>query len=232
MNKEATKALNELESGRLLESCGIRMARSVLLTENQSGLLAQVAQELGFPVVMKVLSDDILHKTDAGCVVLNVGSVEEMGTAYETILSNAANHAPNARIQGILVQQMLPKGLEVLLGVGTDPQFGHVIMIGLGGILVELLQAVSLRVLPITRRDAEEMIDETPLKKACEGLRGVRYDREELVSALLSLSGLVEKHPDITEIDVNPLLLYGDGRSPAGVDAVVVRSVEAVSPAE
>lgn len=224
MDKKTARALNELESGRVLESCGIRMVHSMLLTDGRRELLEQAARELGFPVVMKVLSDDILHKTDAGCVVLDVGSVEAMESAYGAILQNAARYAPGARVQGVLVQQMLPKGLEILLGVSTDPQFGHVVMIGLGGILVELLQAVSLRVLPISRRDAEEMIDETPLKKACEDLRGVRYDREELVQALLSLSSLIEKNPNITEIDVNPLMLYGDGRPATGVDAVVVRS--------
>ena len=117
---------------------------------------------------------------------------------------------------------MLPKGFEVLLGVSTDPQFGHVIMAGLGGVLVELLPAVSLRVLPITRQDAEDMIDETPLAKACQGLRGQQYRREEIVEALMCLSRLVEEHPEITEVDINPLMLYGDGRPATAVDAMVV----------
>ena len=219
---KGTRALNELESGKLLQSCGLNMVRSILLTEGSREELERAAAETGFPVVMKVLSDDILHKTDAGCVILNVGSTEKMQEAYKTILANARAFRADARIQGVLVQQMLPKGLEVLLGVSTDPQFGHVIMAGLGGVLVELLQAVSLRVLPITRTDAEEMIDETPLKKACEGLRGVRYDRGQLVSALLNLSELVQSHPEIREIDLNPLMLYGEGQKATGVDAVVV----------
>lgn len=96
-------------------------------------------------------------------------------------------------------------------------------MAGLGGTLVELLKAVSMRLVPITREDALDMIAETPLQKACEGLRGVRYDREEIVEALLNLSRLVEAEPDIAEIDVNPLMLYGDGRRATAVDAVVVR---------
>lgn len=108
------------------------------------------------------------------------------------------------------------------MGVSTDPQFGPVIMVGLGGVLVELLHAVSLRVLPITRADAEDMIDETPLAKACQGLRGQQYDREEIVQALLSLSRLVQEHPEIVEVDINPLMLYGDGRPATAVDAMVV----------
>ena len=95
-------------------------------------------------------------------------------------------------------------------------------MAGLGGVLVELLHAVSLRVLPITRQDAEDMIDETPLAKACQGLRGQQYRREESVEALMCLSRLVEEHPEITEVDINPLMLYGDGRPATAVDAMVV----------
>lgn len=219
-------ALNELESGELLRSCGINMVRSVTLRECGEETLRRTAEELGFPVAMKVLSDDILHKTDVGGVRLHVGSTAEMKEAYESILEQVSARAPEARIQGVLVQQMLPKGLEVLLGVSTDPQFGHVIMVGLGGVMVELLKAVSLRILPIRRRDALEMIRETPLGKVCEeGLRGVRYDREELVGALLSLSRLIEEHPEISEVDLNPLVLFGEGRAAVGVDAMVIKSV-------
>ena len=153
---------------------------------------------------------------------LGVNSVQQMHEAYRTILDNAAKNAPGAKVQGVLAQKMLPKGFEVLVGVSTDPQFGPVIMVGLGGVLVELLHAVSLRVLPITRADAEDMIDETPLAKACQGLRGQKYDREEIVQALLSLSRLVQEHPGIVEVDINPLMLYGDGRPATAVDAMVV----------
>jgi succinyl-CoA synthetase beta subunit len=219
------KALNELESARLLTDAGIRLVPSVVLTEKAETLFRKTAEDLGFPVVMKILSDDILHKTDMGCVQLNITSVAEMEQAYDTILENARRNAPEARIQGILVQKMLPKGFEILLGVSTDPQFGQVIMAGLGGIYVELLRAVSMRVIPITRADAEEMINETPLKKACQGLRGVQYDREEIVDALLKLSALCESHPEIAEIDINPFILYGGGQDAVGVDAMVVVNV-------
>ena len=223
MSEHETIALNERESSRLLEQSGISMVRSCVLQEGTAAACEAAAKDLGFPMAMKILSDDILHKTDAGCVVLDVKSVAEMGPAYETILANAKKNAPDARIQGVLAEQMMPKGFEVLLGVSTDPQFGHVIMVGLGGILVELIHAVSLRVLPITREDAQEMIDETPLAKACRGLRGVQYDREEIVQALLSLSRLIEEQPDIREIDINPFMMYGGGRRATGVDAMVVR---------
>lgn len=216
------KALNELESARLLSSAGIQLVSSVVLTDCSETILKGTADKLGFPVVMKILSDDILHKTDMGCVQLNIRSVEDMDKAYHAIMTNAHKNAPSAKIQGILVQQMLPQGFEILLGVSTDPQFGQVIMVGLGGIYVELLKAVSMRVVPIDREDAQQMIDETPLKKACEGLRGVQYNREEIVEALLGLSRLCQEHPEIAEVDINPYILYGDGRKATGVDAMVV----------
>ncbi|MDD4311450.1 MAG: acetate--CoA ligase family protein [Eubacteriales bacterium] len=221
--KENTVALNELESAKLLHSYGINAVKSILIDNCRKETLESTAAELGFPVVMKVVSNDILHKTDVGCVVLNVADRDAMECAYRVIMENAARNVPNAKIEGVVVQQMLPKGFEVLLGVSTDPQFGQVVMAGLGGILVELLQAVSMRLIPITREDALDMIAETPLQQACDGLRGVRYDREEIVEALLNLSRMVEANPDITEVDINPLLLYGDGRKATAVDAVVVR---------
>jgi succinyl-CoA synthetase beta subunit len=216
------KALNELKSGKLLNDYGIPVVVSEFLTDGSGEAIAAAAAKTGFPAVMKILSEDILHKTDLGCVKLNITDEAEMKAAYEEILANAKKGAPNARIQGVLVQQMLPKGFEVLLGISTDPQFGRVIMVGLGGIYVELLQAVSLRILPITRTDALQMLEETPLAKACEGLRGVTYDREEIVDALMNLSRLAVSHPEITEIDINPFVLFGDGRKAAGVDAMVV----------
>ena len=216
------KSLNEMESARMLSSAGVNMVKSVVLTDGAETTLSKVAEELSFPVVMKILSDDILHKTDVGCVKLNISSVKEMKAAYDEIIANAGKNAPTAYIQGVTVQQMLPKGFEVLVGVSTDPQFGHVIMVGLGGIYVELLKAVSMRVLPITRDDAEQMIDETPVGKACNGLRGEKYDRQELVNVLLSISNLCEQHPEIQEIDINPFILYSDDRSATAVDAMII----------
>ena len=213
MSEKNTVALNERDSSSLLSSCGVRMVASVLLDKPDRAAFEAASRQLGFPVAMKVLSDDILHKTDVGCVVLNVTDVDGMQAAYDTIMANAAQNAPGARVQGVLAEQMLPKGFEVLLGVSTDPQFGHVIMAGLGGVLVELLHAVSLRVLPITRQDAEDMIDETPLAKACQGLRGQQYRREEIVEALMCLSRLVEEHPEIRGGHQSPDALW---RRPSG----------------
>lgn len=222
----AVKAYNEIESAGYLAENGICTVKSVILTECTESGIATAAAELGFPVVMKILSDDILHKTDAGCVVLNIRSEQEMAAAYEKIMKNALAYKADARIQGVVAEQMIPMGLEALVGVSTDPQFGQILMVGLGGVLVELLKAVSMRVIPISRADAEEMLDETPLAQACKGLRGIVYDREEIIDILLKVSAMVEKDPAIREIDINPLMLYGDGRKAMAVDAVVIREVQ------
>ena len=196
--------------------------KSVVLTEGSDATLKQTAEDLGFPVVMKVLSDDILHKTDLGCRLPgNPFCGRNAWGLWRPLWRTPAKNAPSARVQGVVVQQMLPKGFEVLLGVSTDPQFGQVQIVGLGGIYVEPLKAVSMRMVPISRADAEQMIDETPLKMVCKGLRGVHYNREEIVETLLNLSKLCQKHPEIREVDVNPFILYGDRKATA-VDAMVI----------
>ncbi len=215
------RTLNELEAARLLSSHGVHMTTSILCTERDE--LRRIAEDIGFPLVMKVLSADIPHKTDAGCVRLSIRTVEEMETAYDTILKNALRNAPEAHIDGVLVQRMMPPGIQVIFGVNRDPQFGPVVVFGLGGIYVELLKAVGMRLLPITRADALEMIEETPLAGILQGARGTDYDREEVIGVLLGLSALLDEHPEIREIDINPFLLYErGGDASCSVDAVVI----------
>ncbi len=216
-----TRTLNELDASRLLLSYGISMTKSALCTNPAE--LSTIAEAIAFPVAMKILSADIPHKTETGCVRLSLKSLAELQTAYGEILQNAARNAPSARIEGVLIQHMQPEGLQVIFGVHRDPQFGAVAVFGLGGIYVELLKAVSMRLLPITRTDALEMIEETPLAKVFQGARGKEYDREEVVAVLLGLSKLLGEHPEIREIDINPFILYEQNSAPCcGVDAIVV----------
>ncbi len=216
-----SRTLNELEASKLLSRHGIPMTESMLCRDRAQ--LPEIAGSLGFPVVMKILSADILHKTEAGCVRLSIRSLADMETAYDEILANAAKNAPAARIEGVIIQRMQAEGLQVIFGVNRDSQFGPVVVFGIGGIYVELLKAVSMRLLPITRADALEMIEETPLAMIFQGARGKRYDREEVVAVLLGLSGLLGEHPEIREIDINPFILYEqNGAKSCGVDAIVV----------
>lgn len=215
------RTLNELEASKLLSSYGIPMTKSVLCSDREQ--LPQMADRVGFPVAMKILSADIPHKTEAGCVRLSLKSLAEMESAYDEILVNAARNAPAARIEGIIIQHMQAEGLQVIFGVHRDPQFGPVVIFGLGGIYVELLKAVSMRLLPVSRTDALEMIEETPLAKVFQGARGKQYNREEVVAVLLGLSKLLGEHPEIREIDINPFILYEHNSIPCcGVDAIVV----------
>ena len=212
-----SRFLNELDARDLLASCGLPMAKSAV---GHSAEEAQrLAGEMGFPVVMKVLSADILHKTDAGCVFLGINNSQEAAEAYARILENAKIYNAGAEIEGVLIQEMAPAGLEVILGVKKDPQFGPVLMVGTGGIYVEVFRDIAFRLLPITRLDAVEMLEETKLCKMVRGARGRTYDEEALIYAMLCMSDAVCGNTEIEEIDINPFFLYEKGAR--GVDALI-----------
>lgn len=181
----------------------------------------QKAKEMGFPVVLKILSPDILHKTEAGCVRIGINKIDDLVAAYEQIITNANNYNPNADIKGLIIQKQLPKGLEIIFGVSKDPQFGHTIMFGMGGIYVEVYQDVALRLVPINKEEALEMINETKVAKVLKGARGKNYDINEVVQILIKLSELIVNRPEINEIDINPFILYEDGIKGSGVDALI-----------
>lgn len=214
-----SKFLNELEAKELLSAYGIPMASSQLAkTKEEAG---KMAKETGFPVVMKVLSADIQHKTDAGCVFIGVKTQEEAESVFETILEHAHTYNPKAVIDGVLIQEMAPAGLEVIVGMKKDPQFGPVILVGSGGIFVEVFQDVSMRLVPLTPQDAKEMLQETKLYQMIQGARGAVYDEVVLVDILLKISELLRQRPDIEELDINPLFLYEKGKGAKGVDALI-----------
>ena len=172
----------------------------------------EIAQKQGFPVVLKVSSADVLHKSDVGGVQLNLNSAEAVEKAYNDLLSAVKSSNPQARIEGVLVSQMAPPGLEVIVGMNRDPQFGPVILFGLGGIMVEIFQDVSLRLLPFSRDDALDMIREIKGYELISGYRGQPpIDEQALADCLLSVAQMAEKHSEIVEIDLNPVMAYPDG---------------------
>ncbi len=213
------KFLNELDANKLLSGYEIPMAKSFLCQSTEDAV--EKAKQLQFPVVMKILSSDILHKTDAGCVFVGVRNEEELKTAFQKILENAKAYKPDADIDGVLIQEMADNGLEMIVGMKLDPQFGPTIMVGSGGIYVELYKDVALRLLPINRADAEKMLKEVNIYKVISGLRGRVYDGEAIISVLLKVSKLVMENPDIEEIDINPLFVYEKGQGAKGVDALI-----------
>jgi acetyl-CoA synthetase (ADP-forming) len=172
----------------------------------------KAAKKIGFPIVLKIVSPQVLHKSDAGGVLINIKDEEGLREGYNTILKNVKKHVPDAEITGILVQEMAPNGTEVIVGSTNDPTFGPTIMFGLGGIFVEILKDVSFRLAPITKTDAEEMVKEIKAYKILEGARGMPpADQETIVSILLDTSKMLMECPEIKELDLNPVLVYEKG---------------------
>lgn len=208
--KEGRTALTEIEAKKLLTEAGIACTDIKLAKTAKEA--ATAAKKMGFPVVLKIVSQDILHKTDVGGVKLNLNNEEEVSKAFDEIVKSAKKHKPKAKIDGVSVQPMARPGTEVIIGMSKDQQFGPVLMFGLGGILVEVLKDVSFRIVPLTRRDAREMIKEIKGYPVLQGYRGHEpANIEMLEEILLKVSEFVEKLPDIKELDINPLFAYKDG---------------------
>jgi len=181
----------------------------------------QFAEEIGYPVVLKIVSPDIIHKFDVGGVILDLKSPEEVEDANKRILENVKKRKPNASIVGVLVQEMAPHSTEVIVGSTKDPQFGPALMFGLGGIFVEVLKDVTFRIAPITELDAREMITEVKAYPILKGYRGQPpADTEAIVQILLNTSRLVTDYPEIKELDLNPIMVYEKGAKT--VDARII----------
>ncbi len=217
--KEGRNFLLEPEAKELCSLYGISVTRFGVASNLDEA--KRLAKEIGYPIVLKIVSPDILHKTDVGGVVINIKDEQELEVAYNKILANVCKHKPNARIAGILVQEFAPPATEVIIGVAKDPQFGHAIMFGLGGVFVEVLKDVTFRILPIEETDAREMIREIKGYPLLKGYRGTEpTDEDALVQMMLSVSRLIEENPDIEQLDLNPVLAYSKGAKV--VDARVI----------
>lgn len=217
--------LSESQASDILNSYGIpTTTRAISTSENEA---IHHANEIGYPVVLKVDSPDILHKSEADAIRLNIKNELEVRNAFEEIIRNAKTYNPNAEITGVSVQEMLPEGVEVIVGVTNDPVFGHVIMFGLGGIFVEIFQDISFRVAPLTKSDAFEMVEEIKSYKILNGARGKSpVDVDAIVDVLLKVSALVSDYGDyIDELDINPLIVYEKGIKAADAMLVIRDSV-------
>jgi acetyltransferase len=182
----------------------------------------QLAQEQGFPVALKISSTDILHKSDVGGVQLGLSSAEAVEKAYDALLSAVKLSNPEAKTDGVLVSKMAPPGLEVIVGMNRDPQFGPVILFGLGGIMVEIFQDVSLRLLPLTKEEALTMIRKIKGYRLISGYRGQpEVDEQALADCLLTVARISEDYPEVVEIDLNPVFAYQGGILVADVRMIV-----------
>ena len=211
--------LTEIEAKQVVKEAGIKVTETRLAATVKEA--QEISREIGFPVVLKIASPDITHKSDAGGVKTGLKDAKEVKKAWENIMASVKAKFPAANIEGVSVQPMARPGVEIIAGMFKDPQFGPVIMFGLGGIFVEVLKDVAFRLVPIEKRDAEEMLGEIKGKALLNGYRGQEpAGKEALTDVLLKVSALAEKMPEIKELDLNPVFAYKD--SAVAVDARIV----------
>jgi acyl-CoA synthetase (NDP forming) len=216
---EGRTLLTEIEAKQMLEDAGVPVSPARLATSREEAVAT--ATKLGFPIVLKIVSPQITHKSDVGGVALGLTSADDVGAAFDRVVASAKQHVPDATIEGVAVQRMERQGTEVIIGVTKDPQFGPVLMFGLGGVLVEVLKDVAFRVIPINERDARQVIHEIKGYPLLEGYRGSEpADIAKLQELLLKVSAFVEAHPEVAELDLNPVFAYKDGA--IAVDARIV----------
>ena len=223
MKQTGRQHLNEEEARQVISAYGFRIPKSILAASEPEAV--KVAEEIGYPVVMKISSPDILHKSDFGGVRIGIKNEIEVRMCFCDITQKARRLMPDAEIKGVLVQQMITGGKEVILGMSRDPQFGPLLMFGLGGIYIEILKDVSFRIAPIGLNEAEEMIQEIRSFPLLKGARGERpVDINAVVDNILRLSQLVTDFPEIIEMDINPLLVFPEGGGTMALDARITIS--------
>jgi len=220
------EALTEWRSKQILEAYGIPVTKENMAVSADQAVAA--ANKIGYPVAMKIMSPDLLHKSDIGGVMLDIADAQAVEKAYSELLERAAEKSPAALIEGVLVQEMLKPGVEMIIGVKKDPVFGPAIILGLGGIFVEVLKDVATRVAPLRKEDARAMLDELKGRALLEGVRGsLPRDTEALVDILVRVSRLaIEMEDLVQEMDINPLIVQPRGEGAVAADALIVKAAK------
>lgn len=215
------QSLGEFETRKILEAYGITNVPGGLAANAQQAVA--IAREVGFPVAIKIVSESLLHKTDAGGIVLNLTDAESLSLAFNQLLERIGSNFPQASIAGAMVEKMAPKGLELIVGMRRDPTFGPMMMFGMGGTLVEQLKDISFRIAPLSHEDIVEMVDATIAGKLLKGVRGsAQADLEAVKTAISALSQLALDFPEIEEIEINPLVVYAQGQGALALDSRAV----------
>jgi 4-hydroxybutyryl-CoA synthetase (ADP-forming) len=221
VRKNGRSNLLEEEGYEVLEAYGFPTPKSILCTTEQECMSA--ANQIGYPLVMKIVSADIIHKSDAGGVKVGIKTDDELKNSFRTITDNALKYKSDAKIKGVLVQEMVKSAKETILGASQDPTFGPVIMFGLGGIYVEVLKDVVFRIVPIDEKEAINMVESIKTIKLLKGVRGEKSsDLKAIADSLQRLSQLVVDFPEIKEFDINPLLVLEEGKGARVVDARII----------
>jgi len=219
VKKEGRKFLLESEAKTVCRAYGIPVT-DFKVAKNVAEAV-KFAERIGYPVVLKIVSPDVIHKSDVGGVIINVKDAENVQKAYQQIMDSVKRHKPNAKIVGVLVQEMAPQSTEIIVGATKDPQFGPTLMFGLGGIFVEILKDVTFRIAPVTEDEAREMITAVKAYPLLKGYRNMPLaDIEAIVEILLNTSRLVMEHQEIKELDLNPIMVYEKGAKT--VDARII----------
>jgi acetyl-CoA synthetase (ADP-forming) len=219
VQKEGRKSLLETEAKEVCREYCIPVTKSELAKSEADAV--GFANGIGYPVVLKIVSPDVVHKSDVGGVEIGLKGDDDVRRSYRRIMENIKKNNPKARIVGITVQEMAPPSTEVIVGAIKDPQFGPVVMFGLGGIFVEVLKDVAFRVVPFTEDEASDMISEIKAYPILKGYRNTPpADTKAIADILLSASRLMTDHPVIKEIDLNPILVYEKGAK--AVDARII----------
>ena len=207
---ENRNLLTEIEAKQVFKEAGLQVTDTRLATNKKDTVAMSTA--MGFPVVLKIVSPDIIHKTEANGVKLNLKTADDVAKAFDEIMASAKEKFPQANINGVTVQKMAAPGLEIIIGMTLDAQFGPVLMFGLGGIFVEVMKDVSFGITPLTKRDAGEMIRSIKGYPLLNGFRGApKIDVANLESWLLKLSDFAQTYPEVKEFDLNPIFAYAQG---------------------
>jgi acetyltransferase len=219
---EERLSIGDAEARQILTAYGLKIPQSEIAATPEEAI--DLARKFGFPVVLKIASPDILHKTDVGGVKVGLNSSEDVRDAFELMTYRAQRYVPRAHLWGCLVQEMVPEGgQEVLVGMNRDPQFGPLVTFGLGGIYVETLKDVTFRVAPFSLQEAEEMLSEIRAHAILDGVRGQPpLDKAAIVDTLMRIAQLVQDYPEIVELDINPLVVYPEGQGAIAIDMRLV----------
>jgi acetyltransferase len=210
--------IGETDAKKILQSYGFSVPEGRLCTSAKEAV--ELSDYIGYPVVMKIVSPDIIHKSDAGGVRVNLADGSAVRDAYDLMMMRIEHQMPDARLEGVYVEEMAPKGREVILGMNRDPQFGPMMMFGLGGIFVEVMKDVAFHLAPITKKEAMQMLEATRSYELLSGVRGqTGVDLDAIAEGLQYISQLVTDFPQIMEMDINPFIV-----GPVGAQAVVADS--------
>jgi acetyltransferase len=226
VRSEGRLSIGDSEAREILLAYGMQIPESELADNTTEAI--NIANKIGYPVVLKIASPDILHKTDIGGVKVGLQNDEQLKDAFELMVYRANRYLPEARIWGCLVQEMVPSGnLEVLVGMNRDPQFGPLVTFGLGGIYVETLKDVTFRIAPFSKLDAQAMLNEIRAKALLDGVRGnPEVDKDAIIDTLLRIGQLVQDFPESLEIDINPLAVFSKNQGAIAIDMRLVLEKE------